>query len=57
MIYHMGLILGLTIRDIDDMTVGEIIDLLYYRIEQNEKQKNQSEEKTVKATQADYDAF
>lgn len=57
MIYHMGLILGLTIRDIDDMTVGEIIDLLYYRIERNEKQKNQSEEKTVKATQADYDAF
>ena len=57
LIYHMGLTLGLSIRDIDDMTVGEILDISYYRIKQNEKQKNQSEEKTVKATQADYDAF
>lgn len=58
MFYNLGLVLGLSIRDIDCMTVGEIVDLSYYRANQAEKRKEEAqEEKTVKATQADYDAF
>ena len=49
--------MGLTVRDIDSMTVGELIDLSYYRANQEEERKNRKEDKTVKATQADYDAF
>ena len=58
MLYNLGLVMGLTVRDIDSMTVGELIDLSYYRANQEEERKNRKEEeKTVKATQADYDAF
>ena len=57
MLYNLGLVMGLTVRDIDSMTVGELIDLSYYRANQEEERKNRQEDKTVKATQADYDAF
>ena len=57
MLYNLGLLMGLTVRDIDSMTVGELIDLFYYRANQEEERKNRKEDKTVKATQADYDAF
>ena len=57
MLYNLGLLMGLTVRDIDSMTVGELIDLSYYRANQEEERKNRKEDKTVKATQADYDAF
>lgn len=58
MLYNLGLVMGLTVRDIDSMTVGELIDLSYYRANKEEERKNrQEEDKTVKATQADYDAF
>ena len=58
MLYNLGLLMGLTVRDIDSMTVGELIDLSYYRANQEEKRKERKqEENTVKATQADYDAF
>ena len=40
------------------LTVRELIDLSYYRANQEEKRKERKqEENTVKATQADYDAF
>ena len=55
MIYSLGLTLGLTVTDIDMMTSGEIFDLVYYKINQNEKQKEKPESR--KATQADYDSF
>lgn len=58
MLYNLGLLMGLTVRDIDSMTVGELIDLSYYRANQEEERKNRKkEDRTVKATQADYDAF
>ena len=59
MLYNMGLILGLTVRDIDIMTVGEIIDLSTYRVNQEEKRKEEKKEKDngKSATQADYDSF
>lgn len=58
MLYNLGLILGLTVRDIDDMTVGELIDLSYYRAEQEEKRKEKrSEDDRRQATQEDYDSF
>lgn len=57
MLYNLGLVMGLTVRDIDSMTVGELIDLSYYRANQEEERKNRQEDKTVKATQADYDGF
>lgn len=58
MLYNLGLVMGLTVRDIDSMTVGELIDLSYYRANQEEERKNRKkEDRTVKATQADYDAF
>lgn len=39
------------------MTFGEILDLVNYRINQEEKREEQQTEKRVKATQADYDNF
>ena len=57
MIYSLGLTLGLTVRDIDDMTVGEIIDLAYYRANKNEEREECVKDDRRKATQADYDAF
>lgn len=58
MLYNLGLLMGLSVRDIDSMTVGELIDLSYYRANQQEKHKDQQkQDRTVKATQADYDAF
>ena len=57
MIYNLGLALGLTVRDIDDMTVGEIIDLAYYRANKNEEREERAKDDRRKATQADYDAF
>ena len=58
MLYNLGLLMGLSVRDIDSMTVGELIDLSYYRANQQEKYKDQQKQnQTVKATQADYDAF
>ena len=56
MIYNMGLLLGLTVTDIDKMTCGEIFDLVYYRSNQEEERKNKPEPER-KATQADYDSF
>ena len=57
MLYNLGLLMGLTVRDIDSMTVGELIDLSYYRANQEEERKERKQDNTVKATQADYDAF
>ena len=56
MIYSMGLTIGLTVTDIDNMTAGEIFDLVYYRANQNEEQRSKPEPER-KATQADYDSF
>ena len=56
MIYNMGLNLGLTVTDIDMMTAGEIIDLAYYRANQNQKWQ-EDKNSSRKATQADYDSF
>ena len=57
MFYNLGLLMGLSVRDIDSMTVGELLDLSYYRANQEENRKNKKRDDTVKATQADYDAF
>lgn len=57
MLYNTGLTLGLSVRDIDIMTVGELLDLLLYRANQAAQKKEQEEDHTQKATQADYDAF
>ena len=61
MIYNLGLTLGLSVTDIDKMTAGEVIDLVYYRVNQLEKKtEKKAERKTEngrKATQADYDSF
>lgn len=56
MIYSLGIAIGLTVKDIDDMTFGEIMDLAYYKANQQEDQKNLKENKR-NATQADYDSF
>ena len=56
MIYSMGLTIGLTVTDIDNMTAGEIFDLVYYRANQNEEHRSKPETER-KATQADYDSF
>lgn len=53
----MGLTLGLTVRDIDDMTVGEVVDLAYYRANKHKEHEKAREDDRRKATQADYDAF
>lgn len=57
MIYSLGLTLGLTVRDIDDLTIGEVIDLAYYRANKNEERNERAKDDRRKATQADYDAF
>lgn len=57
MFYNLGLLMGLSVHDIDDMTVGELLDLSYYRANQEEKRKARRQDNTVNATQADYDAF
>ena len=56
MIYSMGITMGLSVSDIDTMTVGEIVDLVYYRANQNEERET-DKDKGRKATQADYDNF
>ena len=54
---HRGAVLDRSLVLVE-MTVGELIDLSYYRANQQEKHKNQQkQDQTVKATQADYDAF
>lgn len=55
MIYNTGLTIGLTVSDIDTMTMGELFDLAYYRADQMEKREKEPE--TRNATQADYDSF
>ena len=56
MIYNLGLMIGLTVTDIDMMTAGEIIDLSYYKANQMEE-RQEEKENGRKATQADYDSF
>ena len=57
MIYNLGMTIGLTVADIDSMTVGEVVDLAYYKINQHDEcQKNQKDNRRL-ATQADYDSF
>lgn len=56
MFYNLGLNLGLTVADIDNMTAGEIIDLAYYRANQNDARQTQKDQGRA-ATQADYDSF
>jgi len=57
MFYHIGLEVGLTVADIDKMTAGEILDLLYYKVNRREEAEKQAKEKTTAASQADYDGF
>ena len=57
MIYSLGIELGLSVADIDSMTAGEIIDLLYYKANRNDEQQNKQAETRQKATQSDYDSF
>ena len=57
MIYNLGLTLGLTVTDIDNMTAGEVIDLVYYRVNQRDEKPEKKAESGRKATQADYDNF
>ena len=57
MIYNLGLIIGLTVTDIDMMTAGEIIDLAYYKANQNEERQKAKADDRRMATQADYDSF
>ena len=56
MIYSLGLAIGLTVHDIDDMTTGEILDLAYYKANRSEENQG-AKENGRKATQADYDSF
>ena len=56
MIYNLGLTIGLTVTDIDKMTAGEIVDLAYYKANQNEKRQSKIDNGR-QATQADYDSF
>ena len=57
MFYYIGLEVGLTVADIDKMTAGEILDLLYYKVNRQEEAEKQAKEKTMAASQADYDGF
>lgn len=57
MLYDLGLTLGLTIADTDNMTAGEIIDLLYYRVNRDEDRKEKKKDNIRQATQDDYDSF
>ena len=57
MIYSLGLAIGLTVADIDSMTLGEILDIAYYRSNQREEMEQSRPDDRRKATQADYDAF
>lgn len=57
MIYNLGLTIGLSVSDIDMMTIGEIIDLAYYRANQIEQREQKKSENVRNATQADYDSF
>ena len=57
MIYNLGMTIGLTVADIDSMTVGEVVDLAYYKINQHDEQREKQEDTRRVATQADYDSF
>ena len=57
MIYNLGLILGLTVTDIDKMTAGEVIDLAYYKANQEQTRREKKTDDSRDATQADYDSF
>lgn len=56
MIYNLGLNIGLTVSDIDKMTVGEIVDIAYYKANLADQKKG-DQDAGRKATQADYDSF
>lgn len=57
MIYNLGLLLGLTVTDIDKMTAGEVIDLAYYKANQEQIRREKKTDDSRTATQADYDSF
>lgn len=57
MFYSLGIAIGLTVTDIDNMTAGEIVDLVYYRANQADKHQERKPDTRRKATQADYDSF
>jgi hypothetical protein len=57
MIYNLGMTIGLTVSDIDIMTIGEVVDLAYYKINQNDERKQRQADNRRTATQADYDSF
>lgn len=57
MFYSLGIAIGLTVTDIDNMTAGEIVDLAYYRANQAEQRQERKPDTRRKATQADYDSF
>jgi hypothetical protein len=57
MFYSLGIAIGLTVTDIDNMTAGEIVDLVYYRANQAEQRQERKPDTRRKATQADYDSF
>lgn len=57
MFYSLGIAIGLTVTDIDNMTAGEIVDLAYYRANQADKRQERKPDTRRKATQADYDSF
>lgn len=57
MIYNLGMTIGLTVADIDSMTVGEVVDLAYYKINQYDERREKQEDNRRLATQADYDSF
>lgn len=57
MFYSLGIAIGLTVTDIDNMTAGEIVDLAYYRANQAEQRQGRKPDTRRKATQADYDSF
>ena len=57
MIYNLGMTIGLTVADIDSMTVGEVVDLAYYKINQHDERQEKQKDNRRLATQADYDSF
>lgn len=57
MLYNLALSMGLTIADTDDLTAGELIDLAYYRANQNKERQNKKTDDRRPATQDDYDSF
>ena len=57
MIYNLGLLLGLTVTDIDKMTAGEVIDFAYYKANQEQTRRRKKTDDSRTATQADYDSF